>query len=129
MTDVGIVYGTCRERVSELARDLAAEQLETRVPAFPDWTVHDALAHLVGVAVDLQAGNLDGVGSEEWTAAQVDARRAATVTELIAEWGAASGAVEEGLRAIGGVMAAMAIADTWNHEQDIRGAPTTALPC
>ncbi len=44
--------------------------------------LHDALAHLVGVAVDLQAGNLDGVGSEDWTAAQVDARRGAPVAPL-----------------------------------------------
>jgi uncharacterized protein (TIGR03083 family) len=84
--------------------------------------VHDAVAHLVGTAVDVNTGNLDGVGSDPWTAAQVHARRGASLPDLVAEWADAAPQVEATLTALGGVMAAMAVADVWNHEQDIRGA-------
>lgn len=122
MTDVGHVYGACRERVGALVRDLSPEQAAVSVPACPDWSVHDVIAHLAGVAVDLNAGNLEGVGSEAWTAAQIEARRDTPVGGLLAEWEQASPQMEDGLRALGGTIAAMAIADTWNHEQDLRGA-------
>jgi uncharacterized protein (TIGR03083 family) len=122
MTDVGTVYGSCRERLSALVRELDDAQAAAVVPATPAWTVHDAVAHLVGITADLNAGKLDGVGSDDWTAAQVDARRDVPMAELIAEWNAAAPQFEASITAIGGVMAAMAVADVWNHEQDIRGA-------
>jgi uncharacterized protein (TIGR03083 family) len=118
----GTVYGACRDRVTVMVRDLASEETERRVPATPDWTVHDAVAHLVGTAVDITTGNLDGVGSDAWTAAQVDARRSVSIPSLLDEWAVAAPQVEATITSIGGVMAAMAVADVWNHEQDIRGA-------
>lgn len=122
MTDYGLVYGSCRERIVELVRALPPDAITTVVPACPAWTVHDVVAHLAGEVTDVNRGNLEGVGSEAWTAAQIDSRRGASVGELLDEWATESPAFEDGLRAIGGLLANAAIADVWNHEQDIRGA-------
>lgn len=122
MTDIGLVYGACRERVTELVRDLTPEQAGVIVPACPGWTVHDTIAHLVGIVTDVNNGNLDGVGEDRWTEAQVVARRDATMAEMLAEWAEGSPQLEDGIRAFGGLMAQATVADAWNHEQDIRGA-------
>lgn len=122
MTDIGIQYGACRERISALVADLTDEQASTPVPACPGWTVHDVVAHLSGSVADLLAGKLEGVGSDEWTAAQVEARRATPISEMLAAWAQGSPQFEDALRAIGGTMAALGVADAWNHEQDLRGA-------
>ncbi|MSO36788.1 MAG: maleylpyruvate isomerase family mycothiol-dependent enzyme [Acidimicrobiia bacterium] len=122
MTDIGLIYASVRERLSDLVRVLSDEESSTRVPACPDWSVHDTLAHLVGVVTDVSSGNLDGVGEDRWTAAQVDARRDVTITGMLDEWAQDSPGFEDGLRAFGGVMAQASVADAWNHEQDIRGA-------
>jgi uncharacterized protein (TIGR03083 family) len=120
--DEGLVYGACRERVGELVRDLGEAELARKVPATPDWSVHDAVAHLAGLTVDVNAGRIDGLGSDTWTAAQVDARRDRPIGDILAEWDEAAPQFEAGITALGGTMAAMAVADVWNHEQDIRGA-------
>jgi uncharacterized protein (TIGR03083 family) len=120
--DLGLVYGACRERLTALVRDLSPEQAARPTPACPGWTIHDVVAHLAGVVADVGAGNLDGVGSEAWTAAQVDARRDRSIAELLAEWEAGSPTMEDTLRAFGGMVADMGVADVWNHEQDVRGA-------
>ncbi len=122
MTDIGIQYAAIRERITELVAGLSAGQAATPVPACPGWSVHDVVAHLGGSVTDILAGRMDGVGSDEWTAAQVDARRETPIADVLAEWAAGSPQFEDGLRAIGGPMAALAVADAWNHEQDLRGA-------
>ncbi|MGH2702243.1 MAG: maleylpyruvate isomerase N-terminal domain-containing protein, partial [Actinomycetota bacterium] len=59
MSESRDAYRGCRERVSEIVRSVPPEQLGRRVPACPDWTSTDLLAHLVGVAEDFVSGNLD----------------------------------------------------------------------
>jgi uncharacterized protein (TIGR03083 family) len=122
MTDFGKQYGSCRERITALVTDLTDDQAATPVAACPGWTVHDVVAHLVGSVADVLAGRMDGVGSPAWTAAQVDARRDAPIAEMLAEWHAAAPQFEDTLRAIGGQLAALGVADAWNHEQDLLGA-------
>ncbi|MBM3673785.1 MAG: maleylpyruvate isomerase family mycothiol-dependent enzyme [Actinobacteria bacterium] len=122
MIDRGLLYGACRERVIDLVAHLTPDQAAARVLACPDWTVHDTIAHMVGIVTDVNAGNLDGVGQDHWTAAQVETRKDASMAELIAEWETGSPQLEDGLRAVGGIPALVAVADVWNHEQDIRGA-------
>ncbi len=119
--DIGTQYGACRERISALVAELTPAEGAARVPACPGWSVHDVVAHLSGAVADVLAGNLDGIGSPEWTAAQVDARRETTITQMLADWAAGSPQFEEGLRAIGGPLAALGVADAWHHEQDLRG--------
>jgi uncharacterized protein (TIGR03083 family) len=122
MTDIGQQYGSCRERITALAADLTEEQAATPVAACPGWSVHDVVAHLVGSTADVLAGRMDGIGTPTWTAAQVEARRDTPITEMLAEWTAAAPQFEDGLRMIGGPMAALGVADAWNHEQDLRDA-------
>jgi uncharacterized protein (TIGR03083 family) len=122
MSDLGLQYGACRERITALARDLTDDQAATPVAACPGWSVHDVIAHLSGSVADVLAGNMDGVGGEAWTAAQVEARRDTPVATMLDEWTAQSPQFEEGLRALGGPLAALAVGDAWHHEQDIRGA-------
>jgi uncharacterized protein (TIGR03083 family) len=120
--EIGVVYGACRERVSELVRELAPDRLGRRVAATDGWTVHDVVAHLVGVVTDINAGRFEGAGSEPWTAAQVEARRDVPLDALLAEWDEGAPQFEAGLTALGGPRAAIAVGDVWNHEQDLRGA-------
>lgn len=119
--DVGTQYGACRERISALVADLTPAKAATPVPACPGWSVHDVVAHLSGAVADVLAGNLDGIGSPEWTAAQVEARREIPIAQMLEDWSAGSPQFEEGLRAIGGPLAALGVADAWHHEQDLRG--------
>jgi uncharacterized protein (TIGR03083 family) len=85
MTDWGEVYRANVEAVCELAETLGAEDLSRVVPATPDWTVHDVLAHLAGSPADLLAGRMDDAPSAAWTARHVAERAARSVDELVAE--------------------------------------------
>ena len=68
MAEASSAYRGGRERISEIASDTPDEALSRTVPACPDWTVRDLLAHMVGVAEDFAAGNFENAGSDEWTA-------------------------------------------------------------
>lgn len=122
MTDVGLVYGACRERISALVRDLDDDAAARKVAATPDWSVHDVVAHLTGIVADINAGNLDGVGTPARTAAQVAEREGVPIPDVLAEWETGAGQFEAALTMLGGPVAALAVADIWNHEQDLRGA-------
>ncbi|WP_353588712.1 maleylpyruvate isomerase N-terminal domain-containing protein [Mycobacterium sp. URHD0025] len=114
-------YRAARGRVSELATALSDEQRRTLVPATPRWTVHELLAHLVGVAADAAAGRLDGVTSDRWTARHVAERRHNSIDELLAEWhrvGPTAGAGLTDDQILGPNLAADAIC----HEGDLREA-------
>jgi len=116
---VGAAYRGVRVRVSELVAD--APTLDTIAPATPEWSVHDVLAHLVGVTADIVTGNLDGVGTDPWAAAQVDARRGRSAQELLAEWDE-HGPVVEAMAAQFGRAAGQLLSDATTHEHDVRGA-------
>src|SRR5262249_10638714 len=67
-------YRELRLRVTALMADVDDETMASPSPATPEWTVHDVLAHLVGVTDDVVNGRLDGIATDEWTQKQVDAR-------------------------------------------------------
>ena len=85
MTDWGEVYRANVNAVSALAGSLEPEDLTRRVPATPDWTVHDVLAHLAGSPADVLAGRMDDAPSDAWTARHVAERAACSAEELVAE--------------------------------------------
>lgn len=120
--DIGSTYRDTRERVTALLRDAGDGVGDSPVPACPDWTVHDVAAHLAGTCTDILDGNLDGVATDEWTAAQVEARRDRTLTELLGEWNEAAPQVEAFADAFPGRAAHQWIADQTTHEHDVRGA-------
>jgi hypothetical protein len=69
--DCGELYERERQRFLELEQSCDAAARSTMVPATPAWSVHDVLSHVVGIAVDLNAGNFGSGGDPDaWTAAR-----------------------------------------------------------
>ena len=83
MLDYTSAYRTSAERVAELIEQVPDEKLAVMVPACPEWSVKDLIAHFAGVAGDVATGNLTAVGSEEWTSAQIAARKETPVGEIL----------------------------------------------
>ena len=121
MGDVGAAYAGCRTRITALTSRLDDQQAAIAVPACPEWSVHDVVAHLSGVVDDALAGRLDGVATEPWTAAQVGARRATPIADILAEWEANAPSFEQLLDPIGD-RGRQAVADVVTHEHDVRAA-------
>lgn len=121
MEEIGEAYRGVRLRVTELVAGADDETLGTIAPATPEWTVHDLLAHLVGVTTDIVSGNLDGVGTDAWASAQVEARRGRSVADLLGEWDEHGPAVEE-MSGQFGRAGGQLVSDAVTHEHDVRGA-------
>ncbi|HET7432233.1 MAG TPA: maleylpyruvate isomerase N-terminal domain-containing protein [Nocardioides sp.] len=85
MSDWAEVYRSNVAALTALAEGLSVEQLSLRVPATPDWDVHDVLAHLAGSPADVLSGRMDGAPSAEWTARHVAERSARTPEDLVTE--------------------------------------------
>jgi len=101
---------------------LADDDLARRVPACPDWTVRDLAAHIIGVAADLSVGNLEQMGTHEWTSTQIAKRKDRSVTDLIEEWTMLAEQVEPTADLIPPGAAQMLVGDAVTHEHDMRGA-------
>ena len=100
----------------------ATDAAAVAVPACPEWSVRDVVSHLTGICADVLAGNVVGAATDEWTAAQVDARRSMALPEILAEWndvGAKLAALVDDIPAPYGHQI---VADLAVHEHDIRGA-------
>jgi uncharacterized protein (TIGR03083 family) len=117
--DLGASYRAARLRISDLANDDVGDR---PVPATPDWTVHDVVGHLYGVMTDISSGNLDGVATAPWTAAQVARCRDKSVADVIEEWAEASPGFESFLSSPAGSNAGAAVMDVHCHETDLRTA-------
>jgi uncharacterized protein (TIGR03083 family) len=120
MTTFGEAYSATRRSVIELVSDLPEEQAALRVPACPDWRVRDVVAHLTGIAVDATKGELEGVGSPEWTQRQVDERADRTLSEVVAEWEAVGAQIDGSLEYFPKAAASLFVGDTVTHEHDVR---------
>ena len=119
--DTSAAYRELRERVSAMVAAAPTDQLQAIAPATPEWRVHDVIAHMVGVPADVLAGRMEGVTTDAWTAAQVDARRDLPTAALIDEW-SANAATFEPMLGDFGVMAGQALLDACTHEHDVRDA-------
>lgn len=116
--DLGALYGVVRERLSGLVADVADPDA-IGVPACPDWSVRDVVAHVVGIAEDVVAGRLSGPPDDEWTAAQVAQRRDKSIAALLADWSKAGPRFQE-LITQGPMWPGFL--DVLSHEHDVRGA-------
>lgn len=121
MSDYSGAYAELRERVSVLVRDRDAAELEAVAPATPEWRVRDVVAHLAGVCDDVNNGNMAGVASDDWTAAQVAKRRDWPIDQLLADWDEHAAKIETIMNDLGPAIGQM-LADAATHEQDVRGA-------
>jgi hypothetical protein len=123
--DTGDVYERVRSRFVQTVGALHEDLLATRVPATPEWTVHDVLAHVAGLTADLNAQRFpdsSDVTGTIFTARQVAARRATTVADILAEWDREAATFEDGLRLFGYAEGCHFVADLHAHHQDVCGA-------
>lgn len=119
------MYEVVRARFADALRTLDDRQYATRVPATPEWDVHDVVAHLVGLAADLNAQrfptDVDDGGSA-WNAAQISSRRAHTVHELLAEWDHEGPVFDAGLQLFGRDTECHFVGDLVTHVLDVAEA-------
>ena len=120
--DLGVLYASARERISAMLAGADDSVAARAVPATPGWTVHDVVAHLRGIVDDALTGNMDGVATDPWTAAQVERGRTAPLPQLLAEWNRDAPMIESFLSSPGGADNAAAVIDVHTHEADLRGA-------
>ncbi|MCX2950672.1 maleylpyruvate isomerase family mycothiol-dependent enzyme [Lentzea sp. NEAU-D7] len=111
------IYREARQRVVGLTMGLSAGELGRAVPACPEWTVHQVVAHLSGAASDLVSGRMEGAPSDEWTARHVAERENVPVEDLLEEWNASGDKIAEMPR----IPFQLAV-DTLTHEADLRAA-------
>jgi uncharacterized protein (TIGR03083 family) len=111
-------YHATRARIGDLVRDLDDDGLATRVPACPEWSVHDLVAHVVGIPEALAAGNVPSGDLQAWLDSLVEERRHDPVPELLDRW-AACAAPTSALVDGGG---SQLFIDAVSHEHDLRGA-------
>lgn len=114
-------YREARARIRALCEGLADEQLATTVPACPDWTVYDVLAHLAGNAAEPVSGNIPGDDIQAWTDAAVETRKDAPLKALLDEWDEAGPAFEDIIEQFGTALRNV-VYDAVTHEHDIRHA-------
>lgn len=119
--DYAGAYRGVRLGLEALLRVRPEEDLDAIAPATPEWRVRDVAAHLAGVCDDIVQGNMSGVASDEWTAAQVATRSDWPMARLLEQWNADATVVEQQMNEWGPGMGQM-VFDAFTHEQDIRGA-------
>lgn len=116
MGEYGELYAEGRERIIELVADADPD---VPVPTCPRWTVKDVLAHVAGIPADILAGRLDGVATDPWTQAQVDARADRTIAEISDEWRETGPQIDAMVDSFGPTGAQL-LFDLTTHEHDIR---------
>lgn len=122
MDDIGGLYTEGRERLSEIVGHLAPADLARPVPACPEWTVLDVIAHLAGGCADVVAGNIAGVTTAEWANAQVRCRKDHTIAQVLEEWSAVAPRPEAIAGRLPPPLPTIWILDLAAYEQDVRGA-------
>ena len=83
-SDVQAGFAPDLNTLAELIRSLDDAAL-ARPTRCEGWTVSDVAAHVAGSMADVVAGRLEGAGSAEWTARQVEERRGRPANELADE--------------------------------------------
>ena len=125
MPDGGVVYEQVRQELVALVRGLDDAELDRNVAATPDWRVRDVVAHVAGVARDINHLDLLDDG-DAWTARQVARFADADLDVVLAEWDEEGPAFAAGLTAAGEAFGAHFVGDLHAHLSDIRA--TLGLP-
>lgn len=124
--DSAATYDEARERISALVV-ATGDGGRGSVPACPEWTVKDVVAHVTGIAADWRNFNLGDYGTESWTDAQVMSRRGLDLASILGEWAEHTDAITPMLTdpvaaGLPSFMPMVVITDLAAHEHDIRGA-------
>lgn len=115
-------YSNGFHRVATLVRGLDEGELETIVPACPDWSVKDLVAHLTGVASDSLSANVAEMGRPDWTQSQVDSRRDRDLEDILDEWKGIADQLVPALDGLHPTLSSALIGDLVTHEHDLRNA-------
>jgi uncharacterized protein (TIGR03083 family) len=120
LSDVDL-YADTRQNLVGFIRSLPEDQLNQHVPATPEWTVFDVIAHQVGVAADFMNGHFPGrdLPFAQWTQNQVGSRRGRSRDELVREWDEICPQVTE-MIADAKIPVRPLVNDQITHEQDLR---------
>ena len=121
--DTGALYERTRREFVAILVGVDDEKLQMQVPATPAWSVRDVLAHVVGLATDLNAQRFpepDDIQGTAWTTSQVERGRGRMLGELVAEWDREGPTFADGLRAFGYETGSHFLADLHAHHQDVR---------
>jgi hypothetical protein len=111
-------YLRTRERMTDLLLAAGDDELQLRVPACPDWSARELLAHLVSMPAALSSGRFPAGPIDEWLTELIVERRDQDAAALIGEWRS----LDEALAGLLGGPAALLFADLAVHEHDLRGA-------
>lgn len=93
-----------------------------RVPSCPAWSVHDLVAHLVGLAEDVTSGNVDDYASDAWTAQQVHRRSDVPIDDMLADWDDLADELVDQFAALPPFLPPAIVVDVVEHEQDLHEA-------
>lgn len=118
MSEVFDAYVAVRGRMAGLWREARSDEVATVVPACPEWTAADLLAHVVSMPAALGAGRLPDGPIGPWLRAMVDERRTVAVPDQVDEWLSLDDALRDLLDGPG----ALLYADLAVHEHDLRSA-------
>jgi uncharacterized protein (TIGR03083 family) len=121
ISDAAAAYRMVRDRVDALVRGRAGIA-ELTVPACPGWTIRQVVAHLTGVAQDIDALNLEKKGTGPWADAQVARLGGHRIDDLLDLWGQSLDSVSANLAFASDAGVCQLVFDTLTHEHDIRGA-------
>ncbi|HEY0717820.1 MAG TPA: maleylpyruvate isomerase N-terminal domain-containing protein [Streptosporangiaceae bacterium] len=92
-----------QQRVCALVQSLGAAETGRPVPACPDWTVTQLLAHMVGLNADVLAGDEPDDHNPAWTRRQVESRAGQDPAGLVAEWRGLTRPVQDWMPMFGGL--------------------------
>ena len=119
---VTTAYIELRERVVALVRSLPEDRGDVVIPACPDWTARQLVAHLVGVPEDIITGNMDGVTTRVWTDAQVARHDGKSLQDLADSYEATGQVFDDLLPMIAEPVNSQMVMDAVTHEHDLREA-------
>lgn len=119
-----VAHAGVRARLTELLADADEAQLAaTVVPACPDWSVTDTLAHTVGVCIDIVDGAIgDDVGTAAWADGHVERFAGLGIAGLLDRWTEVGPLIDSLAGLMPRRIASQFCFDATTHEHDIRGA-------
>ncbi len=120
-------HAGARARIGAMARAATPEAMARTVPACPEWTAHQLLAHCTGTPASIVARQLPTGDLQAWLDGIVADRADWPVEALLAEWDAASTTIEASLREQPGYLSTL-LYDVLAHEIDLRTALGATTP-
>ena len=127
--DCGAMYERTRLALLDLVQSLPDQHRQTTVSATPEWSVQDVVAHVIGIASSLNAGEFPTGDPDTWARAQVESRRGRSLEQLRAEWDAEAPDFEDGMRIFGYDAGSHFLGDLLQHYADVRHALALGRIC